>query len=103
MQIMIRYPLCPLLRVEHTEQRENILKQRVYLTFSKDTVREPLIWKAGHEFDVITNIRSAEVKEDMGLVGLEIDGEQDVVEQTLVWFKTQGVHVGPIEQDVIEG
>jgi len=79
------------------------LKQRVYLTFSKDTVREPLIWKAAHEFDVITNIRSAEVKEDMGLVGLELDGEQDAVEQTLVWFKTQGVHVEPIEQNVIEG
>jgi len=79
------------------------LKQRVYLTFSKNTVREPLIWKAGHEFDVITNIRTAEVKEDMGLVGLEIEGAQDVVEQTLAWFTAQGVHVEPIEQNVIEG
>jgi len=79
------------------------LKQRVYLTFSKDTVREPLIWKAGHEFDVITNIRTAEVKEDMGLVGLEIEGAQNAVEQALVWFKAQGVHVEPIEQNVIEG
>ena len=66
-------------------------------------MREPLIWKAGHEFDVTTNIRSAEVKEDMGLVGLELEGEQDVVEQALAWFKTQGVHVEPIEQNVLEG
>jgi len=79
------------------------LKQRVYLTFLKDTVREPLIWKAGHEFDVITNIRTAEVKEDMGLVGLEIEGAQDVVEQALAWFKAQGVRVEPIEKNVIEG
>jgi len=79
------------------------LKQRVYLTFSKETVREPLIWKLGHEFDVITNIRTAEVKEDMGLVGLEIEGAQDIVEQALGWLKSQGVHVEPIEQNVIEG
>ncbi len=79
------------------------MKQRVYLTFSKDTVREPLIWQSGHKFDVITNIRTAEVKEDMGLVGLEIEGAQDAVEQTLAWFTAQGVHVEPIEQNVIEG
>ncbi|MDQ6960605.1 MAG: NIL domain-containing protein [Mariprofundaceae bacterium] len=83
--------------------RGNGLKQRVYLTFSKETVREPLIWKAGREFDVMTNIRTAEVREDMGLVGLEIEGAQDVVEQALAWFTAQGVHVEPIEQNVIEG
>lgn len=79
------------------------LKQRVYLSFSKDTVREPLIWKLGHEFDVITNIRTAEVKEDMGLVGLEVEGASDIVEQALTWLTTQGVHVEPIEQNIIEG
>jgi len=79
------------------------LKQRVYLTFSRETVREPLIWKVGRKFDVITNIRTAEVKEDMGLVGLELEGAQDIVEQALVWLKAQGVHVEPIEQNIIEG
>jgi len=85
------------------ERPENTLKQRVYLTFSRETVCEPLIWKLGREFDVITNIRTAEVKEDMGLVGLELEGAQDTVEQALAWLKAQGVHVEPIEQNVIEG
>lgn len=79
------------------------MKQRVYLTFSRENVREPIIWKLGREFDVVTNIRTAEVKEDMGLVGLEIEGAQDVVEQALTWLKSQDVHVDPIEQNVIEG
>jgi len=79
------------------------VKQRVYLTFSRENVREPIIWKLGREFDVVTNIRTAEVKEDMGLVGLEIEGAQDVVEQALTWLKSQDVHVDPIEQNVIEG
>jgi hypothetical protein len=43
-------------------------------------------------------------KKDMGLVGLEIEGETDVVEASVKWLEAQdGVHVEPIEQNVIEG
>jgi len=76
---------------------------RVYLTFNEETVREPIIWKLAKTFDVVTNIRTAEVKNHMGLVGLEIDGEDDVVEAAVKWLSEQGVHVEPIEQNVIEG
>ncbi len=79
------------------------MRLRVYLTFDESTVREPLIWKLAKEFDVVTNIRTAEVKDHMGLVGLEIDGEDAVVESATEWLAEQGVKVAPIEQDVIEG
>ncbi|HXH71215.1 MAG TPA: NIL domain-containing protein [Mariprofundaceae bacterium] len=79
------------------------MKFRVYLTFSKESVREPIIWKLGKQFDVITNIRTAEVREDMGLVGLEIEGKPEVVEASVKWLEKQGVHVEPIEQGIIEG
>ncbi|HXH65068.1 MAG TPA: NIL domain-containing protein [Mariprofundaceae bacterium] len=79
------------------------MKLRVYLTFSAENVREPIIWKLGHEFEVVTNIRTAEVRDDMGLVGLELDGEREVVEAAVRWLEAQGVHVEPIEQSVLEG
>ncbi len=79
------------------------MKLRVYLTFHEDTVRQPIIWKLGKEFDVVTNIRTAEVKDHMGLVGLELDGDDDVIEAAIDWLKAQGVHVDPIEQNIIEG
>ncbi len=79
------------------------MKLRVYLTFNEDTVREPVIWKMAREFDVVTNIRTAEVKDHMGLVGLEIEGDDDVVEAAIGWLQQQGVQVDPIEQNVIEG
>jgi len=79
------------------------MKLKVYLTFNESTVREPVIWKLAKEFDVITNIRTAEVKDHMGLVGLEIEGNDDVVEASIAWLKKQGVHVEPIEQGIIEG
>jgi ABC-type methionine transport system ATPase subunit len=79
------------------------LKLRIYLTFSAENVREPIIWKLGHEFEVVTNIRTAEVRDDMGLVGLELDGEREMVEAAVHWLEAQGVHVEPIEQNVLEG
>ena len=79
------------------------MKLRVYLTFNEDSVKEPVIWKLAKEFDVITNIRTAEVKDHMGLVGLEIEGETDVVNASVKWLEKQGVHVEPIEQSVIAG
>jgi len=79
------------------------MQSRIYLTFDQKHVREPLIWKLAKEFDVVTNIRMAEVKDGMGLVGLEIDGADDVVEAAIQWLVAQGVNVAPIEQDVIEG
>ncbi len=80
------------------------MKLRVYLSFDKKTVTKPVIWQLAKEFDVMTNIRTAEVKEDMGLVGLEIEGDTEVVEASVQWLEAQdGVHVEPIEQNVIEG
>ena len=80
------------------------MKLRVYLNFDRKKVTDPVIWQLAKEFDVVTNIRTAEVKEDMGLVGLEIEGETDVVEASVKWLEAlDGVHVEPIEQSIIEG
>ena len=79
------------------------MRLRIYLTFSAENVREPIIWKLGREFEVVTNIRTAEIRDDMGLVGLELDGEREVVDEAVRWLEAQGVHVEPIEQNVLEG
>ena len=80
------------------------MKLRVYLNFDKNKVTEPVIWQLAKEFDVITNIRTAEVRADMGLVGLEIEGETEVVEASVRWLEAlDGVHVEPIEQSIVEG
>jgi len=80
------------------------MKLRVYLNFDEKSVTTPVIWTLAKEFDVITNIRSASVKEGMGLLGLEIEGSSEVVEASVRWLEAQdGVHVEPIEQNIIEG
>lgn len=72
-------------------------KRRVYLTYLGDVMKEPLIYDLGRKFDVVTNIRGATIKDDIGLVTLEVSGEEEAIEKGLSWIEAKGVKVEPIE------
>lgn len=78
-------------------------KQRVRFTFSAEMVREPIIYRLGHDFDVVTNIRRADVRSDVGWVVLELEGSEEEIQRGLDWVSNTGVRVDPIAGDVIEG
>lgn len=71
--------------------------RRVYLTYLGDAMKEPLIYELGHKFKVVTNIRGATIKEDIGLVTLELTGDEDEIDAALDWIQSMGVKVEPIE------
>ncbi len=73
--------------------------RRVYLTYLGDAMKEPIIYELGHKFKVVTNIRGATIKEDIGLVTLEITGDEDEIEAGLDWIQAMGVKVEPIEME----
>ena len=64
---------------------------------------QPLIYRLGHEFALVTNIRMADVEADFGWVVLEIEGEAAEIERGIRWMQEQGVRVDPIGGDVVEG
>ncbi len=78
-------------------------RQRVKFNFPTDKVKEPIIYLLGRQFDIVTNIRRADVREDMGWVVLELDGDDSEIERGLEWVANTGVRVDPIVGDVIEG
>lgn len=78
-------------------------KKRVRLTFEPNLITEPLIYKLGHEFRVITNIRMADVDENVGWVILELEGEPEEIDRSLEWAAGLGVRVDPLAGDVVEG
>ena len=78
-------------------------KQRVKFTFPTEMVKEPVIYRLGRDFNVVTNIRRADVREDMGWVVVELDGDDTEIERGLEWVATTGVRVDPVSGDVIEG
>jgi ABC-type methionine transport system ATPase subunit len=78
------------------------VRERVYLTFPKDLVKEPMLCTLAKKFDIIFNIRGSTVTADMGLVALEIDGSRSEVNNAVGWLRDKGVTVEPIEKNVIE-
>lgn len=77
-------------------------KRRVRFTFPTGLITEPVIFDLGHKFQVVTNIRRADVREDMGWVILELDGEEEEIERGLDWVTSMGVRVDPVSGDVVE-
>lgn len=78
-------------------------RQRVKFTFENELVKEPIIYRLGHDFHIVTNIRRADVGEKIGWVVLELDGEKEEIERGLQWVSSTGVRVDPVGGDVIEG
>ena len=78
-------------------------KQRVKFTFPNDLVTEPVIYRLSTEYKIITNIRRADVQEDVGWVVLELEGTQSDIDTGLTWVAELGVRVDLISGDVIEG
>ena len=72
-------------------------------TFPQDLVTEPIIYNLGRKFELITNIRRANVTDEQGWVILELEGEQDEIERGIAWVTENKVRVDPISGDVIEG
>ena len=78
-------------------------RKRVKFTFPQDMIKESVIYEVGQKFKIVTNIRRADVREDMGWVVLELEGEDDEIERGLEWVNATGVRVDPVSGDVVEG
>jgi len=74
---------------------------RVRLTFPSELVQQPIIYRLVKDFDIVPNIRRADVRADHGWMVLELEAAEDGLERGVAWLKTQGVTVDPIERDVV--
>ena len=77
-------------------------QQRLWLMYPPKLIKEPLIWKLGHKFPVVTNIRQCSVTDEIGVVCLELDGKREDVKAAIKWLEKTGVSVEPVEINVIE-
>ena len=75
---------------------------RFYLTYSEEKIKDPIIYHVGHKFRVVTNIRGASISDKIGIVALELEGDEEEIRKAVRWIAEQGVKVEPIEKNVIE-
>jgi ABC-type methionine transport system ATPase subunit len=78
------------------------LKKRVYLTYPKERIKEPLLYKCSQLYKVVTNIRQATISDKIGLMAIELEGENEEIDKAIQFFLDNGVKVEPIELDIIE-
>jgi len=81
----------------------NMAKQRVKFTFPQELITLPVIYELGKNFNLVTNIRRADVTDDRGWVVLELDGDLQEIERGIQWVTSKGVRVDPVEGDIVEG
>ena len=74
---------------------------RVKLTFPEHLIRQPIIARLVREFDVLPNIRRANVEEHTGWIICELGGEDEHVDRAVDWLRDLGVQVDRLG-DVVE-
>ena len=80
-----------------------MISRRYIFTFPTKMVTEPVIYNLGKDFEIETNIRRADVREDTGWVILELKGTEEEIEKGLNWVSSKGVRVDSISGDLIQG
>jgi L-aspartate semialdehyde sulfurtransferase ferredoxin len=76
-------------------------RMRVRLTFPTALIQEPIVYRLVKDFDIVINIRRADVKADHGWMALELEADEQALERGVKWLKDKGVQVDPIERDVV--
>ncbi|WP_134390967.1 NIL domain-containing protein [Methylacidiphilum sp. Yel] len=80
-----------------------MIKQRYWLSLDGNLCKRPLIWELSRNFDLIFNIRNASITGEIGIIGIELEGNPEVIKEAVSWLESQGVHVEPVEISTIEG
>ena len=81
-------------------KRIEMIKRRVTLTFTPETIAEPIIYNIAQQFNVVTNITQAEITRDRGWIEVELEGAEEDIEEGIAWAISKGVRVEPTNDEM---
>lgn len=76
---------------------------KLFVAFPEELVAKPMIYEVVRRFDVVPNIRRANVEAHSGWMILELDGPPGARDGAIAWLVDQGCTVNPMEGDVVAG
>jgi hypothetical protein len=82
---------------------EHVDSLRLFVSFPEELVDRPMIYELVKRFDVVPNIRRANVEAHSGWVILELSGEHHVCDEAIEYLRGLGCSVNPMEGDVVAG
>jgi len=74
-------------------------KRRVMISFTPETIAEPIIYTISQQFNLTTNIRRADLADDRGWIVVEIDGAEKDIEDGISWAISRGVRVDETSEE----
>ncbi len=76
--------------------------QNLRITFTPELITEPIIYQIGRQFDLVTNIRRANLTKDRGWVILELQGDEKEILRAAEWARARGVAVEMLDPGQVE-
>lgn len=74
--------------------------RKFFCTFPQELISEPIISHTlGERFGVVPNIRAASITDTFALVAVEIEGDSDKIDESVVYLRERGVKVEEITED----
>lgn len=82
--------------------RSVLVSKRLELDFPAKLVTKPFIYDLVKKFDLVPNIRRANITQKFGYIQLELTGDAIALDKGIAYLIKQGVRVEPIVKDVLE-
>ena len=76
---------------------------RLFVSFPEELVERPMIYELVKRYDVIPNIRRANVESHSGWVILELSGAPQARNEAIAYLEGLGCAVNRMEGDVVAG
>jgi ABC-type methionine transport system ATPase subunit len=76
---------------------------RLFVSFPETLVDRPLIYEIVKHYDVVPNIRRANVEDRSGWIILELAGPHHACDAAIAYLEDLGCTVNPMEGDVVAG
>ena len=77
-------------------------RQRLWLMYPPKHITSPLICELVTRFGLLVNLRQAEVRDEIGIVCLELEGPRDELKKATRWLERKDIKVEPVEFNVVE-
>ncbi len=76
---------------------------RLFVSFPEELVNRPMIYELVKRYDVVPNIRRANVEANSGWVILEVSGPHAACDAAITYLEELGCSVNTMEGDIVEG
>lgn len=77
-------------------------KQAFTLFFPQNLIKEPIMYLAARDHDLMLNIRRAKITAESGEATIELEGDEKNIKQAVSAMKKKGAIVEPVVGDVVQ-